>query len=40
MGAWAAANPTAVEETAQKLRDAYERYLKKEDGYPEWTLHF
>jgi UDPglucose--hexose-1-phosphate uridylyltransferase len=30
MGAWAAANPTAVEDTAQKLRDAYERYLKKE----------
>lgn len=30
MGAWAAANPMAVEETAPKLREAYERYLRKE----------
>lgn len=30
MGAWAAANPMAVEETAPKMREAYERYLRKE----------
>lgn len=30
MGAWAAANPMAVEDTAPKMREAYERYLKKE----------
>jgi UDPglucose--hexose-1-phosphate uridylyltransferase len=30
MGAWAAANPQAVEETAPKLRKAYQRYLDKE----------
>lgn len=30
MGAWAAANPAAVEETAPKLREAYHRYLEKE----------
>lgn len=28
MGAWAACNPRAVEETAVELRGAYERYLK------------
>lgn len=30
MGAWAAANPMAVEDTAPKMREAYERYLRKE----------
>jgi UDPglucose--hexose-1-phosphate uridylyltransferase len=30
MGAWAACNPSAVEETAEKLREAYQRYLQKE----------
>lgn len=30
MGAWAACNPHAVEETSQKLREAYQRYLKQE----------
>ncbi|MDF2720912.1 MAG: galactose-phosphate uridylyltransferase [Paenibacillus sp.] len=30
MGAWAAANPMAVEQTAQMMRDAYGRYLEKE----------
>lgn len=30
MGAWAAANPMAVEETAPRMREAYERYLRKE----------
>ncbi|MEF3301815.1 galactose-1-phosphate uridylyltransferase [Paenibacillus sp. GYB003] len=30
MGAWAAANPMAVEQTAPKMREAYERYLRKE----------
>ncbi|GAA4720032.1 galactose-1-phosphate uridylyltransferase [Brevibacillus fulvus] len=30
MGAWAAANPSAVEETAPKLRAAYQRYLQKQ----------
>jgi UDPglucose--hexose-1-phosphate uridylyltransferase len=29
MGAWAAANPTAVEDTAPMLREAYKRYLQK-----------
>lgn len=30
MGAWAACNPLAVEETAKELRAAYQRYLQKE----------
>jgi len=30
MGAWAAANPLSVEETAPKLREAIERFLKNE----------
>jgi UDPglucose--hexose-1-phosphate uridylyltransferase len=30
MGAWAAANTAAVEETAPKLREAYQRFLQKE----------
>lgn len=30
MGAWAAANPQAVEETAPRLREALARFLKKE----------
>lgn len=30
MGAWAACNPAAVEESAERLRDAYKRYLTKE----------
>lgn len=30
MGAWAAANTAAVEDTAPKLREAYQRYLQKE----------
>ncbi|MFC4766180.1 galactose-1-phosphate uridylyltransferase [Effusibacillus consociatus] len=30
MGAWAACNPLAVEETSEKLREAYRRYLEKE----------
>ena len=29
MGAWAACNPTSVEDTAIELRNAYERYLKE-----------
>lgn len=29
-GAWAACNPRAVEETAQELREAYERFLDKD----------
>ncbi|MGB8955141.1 MAG: galactose-1-phosphate uridylyltransferase [Tumebacillaceae bacterium] len=29
MGAWAACNPSAVEDTAEQLRDAYKRYLHK-----------
>ena len=29
MGAWAACNPSAVEDTAVHLRDAYKRYLQK-----------
>lgn len=31
MGAWAACNPLAVEETAKRLREAYHRYLEKEE---------
>lgn len=30
MGAWAAANPQSVEQTAIQLREAYQRYLQKE----------
>lgn len=30
MGAWAAANPMAVEETAPKMREAYTRFLRKD----------
>lgn len=30
MGAWAACNPTAVEDTAKELKAAYESYLKSE----------
>ncbi|MDF2657680.1 MAG: galactose-phosphate uridylyltransferase [Paenibacillus sp.] len=30
MGAWAAANPMAVEETAPNMREAYERFLRKD----------
>lgn len=30
MGAWAAANPLAVEDTAPKMREAYEKFLRKE----------
>jgi UDPglucose--hexose-1-phosphate uridylyltransferase len=30
MGAWVAANPLSVEETAPKLREAIERFLKNE----------
>ncbi|MBN2908317.1 galactose-1-phosphate uridylyltransferase [Polycladomyces sp. WAk] len=30
MGAWAACNPHAVEQTAEQMREAYRRYLKKE----------
>jgi UDPglucose--hexose-1-phosphate uridylyltransferase len=30
MGAWAACNPHAVEETSQKLREAHQRYLDRE----------
>lgn len=29
MGAWAACNPTAVEDTANELREAYKKYLAK-----------
>lgn len=29
-GAWAPCNPRAVEETAQELREAYQRFLRKE----------
>lgn len=31
MGAWAACNPLTVEETAQELRDAHEKFLKKQE---------
>lgn len=31
-GAWAACNPRAVEETAEELRDAYKRFLKKNEN--------
>jgi UDPglucose--hexose-1-phosphate uridylyltransferase len=30
MGAWAACNPNAVEQTAEQMREAYRRYLEKE----------
>jgi UDPglucose--hexose-1-phosphate uridylyltransferase len=30
-GAWAPCNPTAVEETAEKLREAHQRYLNQEE---------
>jgi len=30
MGAWACANPLSVEETAPKLREAIEKFLKNE----------
>jgi UDPglucose--hexose-1-phosphate uridylyltransferase len=30
MGAWAACNPLAVEDTSEQLREAYKRYLQKE----------
>jgi UDPglucose--hexose-1-phosphate uridylyltransferase len=30
MGAWAACNPSAVEQTAEQMREAYRRYLEKE----------
>jgi len=32
MGAWAACNPHAVEETSGKLREAHQRYLAKQNG--------
>jgi UDPglucose--hexose-1-phosphate uridylyltransferase len=32
-GGWAAANPTKIEHTAKKLRDAVEKYRKKDDNY-------
>lgn len=32
MGAWAAANPQAIEDTAPKLRAAYQRFLQKAGG--------
>ena len=32
MGAWAACNPHAVEETSGKLREAHQRYLAKQKG--------
>lgn len=32
MGAWAACNPHAVEQTAEQMREAYRRYLEKEGG--------
>ena len=32
MGAWAACNPCSVEETAEELREAYRRFLKKEES--------
>ena len=32
MGAWAAANTRAVEETAVELREAYNRFIKDTNG--------
>lgn len=35
MGAWAATNPQAVEDTAPKLREAYQRFMQKMQGEDE-----